>query len=194
MRVVGPNGREVPAQVVGEQDGATKVLFVAKAPSVGYSVYDVERSQSATTSSDLKVTPSSLENHRYRISLNADGDVASIFDKQLKRELLNAPIRLAIKNDTPAQWPAWNMDWTDQQKPPRAYVGGAAQIRVVENGPVRVAVEVTRETEGSKFRQTVRLSTGDAGNRIEFETAQGLICIEHQLDHLARGVFFGLRI
>ncbi|HKN84442.1 MAG TPA: glycoside hydrolase family 38 C-terminal domain-containing protein, partial [Pyrinomonadaceae bacterium] len=100
--------------------------------------------------------------------LNADGDVASIFDKQLNRELLNEPIRLAIKNDTPAQWPAWNMDWTDQQKPPRAYVGGAAQIRVVENGPVRVAVEVARETEGSKFRQTVRLSTGDAGNRIEF--------------------------
>ncbi|HKN84193.1 MAG TPA: hypothetical protein VJW17_12180, partial [Pyrinomonadaceae bacterium] len=85
VRVVGPDGREVSAQVVGEQDGATKVLFVAKAPSVGYSVYDVERSQSATTSSDLKVMPSSLENHRYRISLNADGDVESIFDKQLKR-------------------------------------------------------------------------------------------------------------
>ena len=105
---------------------------------------------------------------RIALTLNADGDVASIFDKQLNRELLNEPIRLAIKNDTPAQWPAWNMDWTDQQKPPRAYVGGAAQIRVVENGPVRVAVEVARETEGSKFRQTVRLSTGDAGNRIEF--------------------------
>ncbi|HJP90385.1 MAG TPA: glycoside hydrolase family 38 C-terminal domain-containing protein [Pyrinomonadaceae bacterium] len=168
VRVVGPEGREVPAQVVGEQDGATKVLFVAKVPSVGYAVYDVQPSQSATASSDLKVTQSSLENHRYRINLNADGDIANIFDKQLNRELLNAPIRLAIKNDTPAQWPAWNMDWADQQKPPRAYVGGAAQIRIVENGPVRVAVEIARETEGSKFQQTVRLSTGDAGNRIEF--------------------------
>src|SRR5262249_12674026 len=72
-----------------------------------------------------------------------------------------------IKNDTPAQWPAWNMDWTDQQRAPRAYVSGPAKIRVVENGPVRVAVEVVRETEGSKFQQTVRLSTGGAGNRIE---------------------------
>jgi alpha-mannosidase len=60
------------------------------------------------------------------------------------------------------------MDWTDQQKPPRAYVGSGAQVRVVENGPARVAVEVARETEGSKFRQTVRLSAGDAGNRVEF--------------------------
>jgi alpha-mannosidase len=162
VRVVGPEGREVPAQVVGD-----KVLFVAKAPSVGYAVYDVQQGQSSVSSS-LKVSESSLENHRYRISLNADGDVASIFDKQLKRELLDAPMRLAIKSDTPAQWPAWNMDWTDQQKPPRAYVGGAAKVRVVESGPVRVAVEIVRETEGSKFQQTVRLSAGDAGNRVEF--------------------------
>jgi alpha-mannosidase len=167
VRVVGPDGREVPAQVIGEEDGATKLLFVAKAPSVGYAVYDVQQGR-AVTSSELKVSNSSLENRRYRVDLNADGDIARIFDKQLNRELLNAPLRLAIKNDTPAQWPAWNMDWTDQQKPPRTWVGGAAQIRVVESGPVRVAVEVVRETEGSKFQQTVRLSAGDAGNRIEF--------------------------
>ncbi len=162
VRVVGPDGREVPAQVVGE-----KVLFVAKASSVGYAVYDVQPGQSSV-SSTLKVSESSLENHRYRITLNADGDVASIFDKQLNHELLDGPMRLAIKGDTPAQWPAWNMDWTDQVKPPRAYVGGTAKVRVVESGPVRVAIEVTRETEGSKFQQTVRLSTGDAGNRVEF--------------------------
>jgi alpha-mannosidase len=167
VRVVGPDGREVPAQVIGEKDGATELLFVAKAPSVGYAVYDVQQGP-AVTSSELKVSSSSLENRRYRLDLNAAGDIARIFDKQLNRELLNAPLRLAIKNDTPAQWPAWNMDWTDQQKPPRTWVGGAAQIRVVESGPVRVAVEVVRETEGSKFQQTVRLSAGDAGNRIEF--------------------------
>jgi len=77
-------------------------------------------------------------------------------------------MRLAIKSDTPAQWPAWNMDWVDQQKPPRTHVGGPAKIRVVETGPARVAIEVVRETEGSEFRQTVRLSNGDAGNRVEF--------------------------
>ena len=41
-------------------------------------------------------------------------------------------------------------------------------MNVIEDGPVRVAVEVVRETEGSKFKQIVRLSAGDAGNRIEF--------------------------
>lgn len=168
VNVVGPDGLPVPAQVVGEKDGAARVLFVAKAPSVGYAVYDVRSAASSSVTSSLKVSETALENHRYRITLNAGGDVASIFDKRLKRELLQAPIRLAIKSDTPAQWPAWNMDWVDQQKTARAHVGDIAQINVVENGPVRVAIEVVRETEGSRFQQTIRLSEGDAGNRVEF--------------------------
>ncbi len=163
VRVVGPDGQNVPAQVIGE-----KLLFLAKAPAVGYAVYDVQPDPTSMAPSTLTVSTTSLENHRYRITLNAEGDVSSLFDKQLNRELLDAPLRLAIKNDTPAQWPAWNMDWTDQQKPPRAYVGGKAQVRVVEEGPARVAVEVVRESEGSKFQQIVRLSAGDAGNRVEF--------------------------
>lgn len=161
--VVGPDGRVVPSQPMGE-----KLLFLARVPAVGYAVYDIQDDSTSAVPSKLTVSTTSLENHRYRITLNAEGDVSSIFDKQLNRELLAAPLRLAIKNDTPAQWPAWNMDWSDQQKPPRAYVGGKAHVRVVEGGPVRVAVEIVRETEGSKFQQIVRLSAGDAGNRVEF--------------------------
>src|ERR1051325_5983101 len=166
--VFGPNGQSVPTQIIGEENGKTKILFQAVATSVGYIVFDARLMPARDAATKLKVTESSLENERYRISLNNDGDVASIFDKELNREILSAPIRLAIKNDTPAQWPAWNMDWTDQQKPPRAYVSGPTKIRVVERGPVRAAIEVVRETEVSKFQQTVRLSTGAGENRIEF--------------------------
>ena len=63
------------------------------------------------------------------------------------------------------------MEFEQEQAPPRSYVGGPAQIRIKENGPVRVSLEVTRETEGSKFVQTVSLSAGDAGNRVEFGNA-----------------------
>jgi alpha-mannosidase len=170
VHVIGPDGHEVPAQVSGYEGGATKLLFLARAPSVGYAVYDVKLGPPDVLRkpSELKATDSSLENQRYRVQLNTDGDVASIFDKKLNRELLEAPLRLAFKNDTPSQWPAWNMDWADQQKPPRAYVSGPAEIHVVENGPARVAIEVRRETEGSRFLQIVSLSAGDAGNRVEF--------------------------
>ena len=163
VRVFDPEGHEVPAQL---ENG--KVLFLAKVPSVGYSVYDVRRAQTPASAAGLKVSDTMLENARYRVSIGADGDVTSIMDKSLNKDLLAGPVRLAISNDSPKQWPAWNMDFDQEQAAPRTYVGGAAKIRVVENGPVRVAVEVSREAEGSKFVQTVRLSAGDAGNRVEF--------------------------
>ena len=40
----------------------------------------------------------------------------------LNKELLSAPIRLAISNDEPKVYPAWNMDFDQEQAPPRAYV------------------------------------------------------------------------
>lgn len=168
FQVFGPDGRQVPTQVLTDKNGARRILFLARVPSVGYSVYDVRPVPIQSIQSTLKVSESGLENARYKVEVNGDGDVSSIIDKKLNKELLRAPIRLAIKGDTPRQWPAWNIDWADQQKPPRAYVAGPATIRITERGPVRVALEVTRETEGSKFVQTIRLSAGDAGNRIEF--------------------------
>ncbi len=186
VRVFAPDGAETPAQLEGD-----KVLFVARVPSVGYAVYDVRPSdipgaqstqristavsgagiKTATGPSLLKVSESSMENQRYLVKLNQNGDVSSVFDKELNKELLSAPIQLAISTDTPQQWPAWNMDFDQEQAAPRAIVGGPAQIRIKENGPVRVSIEVTREAENSKFVQTVSLSAGDAGNRVEFANA-----------------------
>ncbi len=165
VRVVGPNGKEFPSQI---SNG--KVLFLAQVPSVGYAVYDVQPA-TARAASTLKVSENTLENEFYRLRLNSDGDVASIFDKSAGRELLSAPARLAISYDNPEHWPAWNMDWDQEQAAPKAYVSGPAKVRIVEDGPARVAVEVSRQTAGSKFVQTIRLSAGDAGKRVEFANA-----------------------
>jgi alpha-mannosidase len=138
---------------------------------VGYAAYDVAPAEASNSGSELKVTASSLENVRYRVQLNEGGDVSSIYDKSLRRELLAASVRLAISTDVPRQYPAWNMEFDQEQAAPRAYVGGPAKIRIKENGPVRVSLEVTRETEKSTFVQTISLSAGDAGNRVEFGNA-----------------------
>ncbi len=192
--VTGPDGKQVPAQleeISAARGPATspllhstmKILFLAKVPSLGFAVYHVgfpivvhsaaaaESSRAglrSNSASQLKITDSSLENARYRIQVNSDGDVTSIFDKQLNRELFSFPARLAFQTEKPSQWPAWNMDWSDQSKPPRSYVGGPAKITIAERGPVRVALRIEREAEGSKFVQTIRLSAGDSGNRVEF--------------------------
>jgi len=162
--VTGPDGKAVPAQISND-----KVVFVAKAPSVGYAIYDVQPGSGPGDQDRMKVSVNSLENQYYRVKLNSDGDVASIFDKSLDKELLSAPARLAISYDNPEHWPAWNMDWDQEQAAPKAYAGGPAKIRVVERGPARVAVEVSREAAGSKFVQTISLATGDAGRRVEFK-------------------------
>jgi alpha-mannosidase len=164
VRVTSPDGKEVPAQISGN-----KILFPASLPSVAYAVYDVEPVDSASAPiSALHVSKDGMENEYYRVKLNADGDVSSIFDKTVNKELLAAPARLAISYDNPQLWPAWNMDWEQEQAAPKSYVSGPATIKVVEDGPVRVGIEIARETAGSRFVQTIRLSAGDAGKRVEF--------------------------
>ncbi len=171
LRVIGPNGKETPSQICGEDHGRTKILFLAAMPATGYAVFDVRSVDNARPEPALRVSESTLENAHYRVRIDENGDVASIFDKALGKEILSAPARLAFQYEKPSQWPAWNMDWEDQSKPPRAYVQGPAHIRITEKGPVRVAIEITREAEGSRFIQTVRLANGDAGKRIEFANA-----------------------
>jgi len=164
VSVIAPDGKEIPAQISGG-----KVIFLASVPSVGYAVYDVApASKTTASSSSLRVSKQEIENEYYHVTLNQDGDVASIIDKQNGKELLSAPARLAISYDNPAHWPAWNMDWEQEQAQPTAFVSGPAQIRVVEDGPVRAAIEVSRETAGSRFIQTISLSAGDAGKHVEF--------------------------
>lgn len=166
VRVFNPQGREVPAQW---EHG--KAIFLASVSSVGYAVYDIVPSLMAAPAGSLKATSSSIENERYRVSLDDHGDVAAIYDKTLRRELLSGPMRLAISTDVPSSYPAWNMDFPQEQAAPRAYVGGTPKIRIKEQGPARVSLEVTRTTENSVFVQTVSLAAGDAGNRVEFQNS-----------------------
>jgi len=163
VRVLSPAGAPVPAQL--DADGA--VVFLAAVPATGYAVYSIAPAASASASG-LKVTERSLENSRYRVTLNDDGDVASIFDKHIGKELLAAPMRLSFQSEAPSVWPAWNMDWNDQKAPPRAYVAGPAQISILENGPARATLQIIRDGEGSHFVQTVSLASGTAGDRVEF--------------------------
>lgn len=166
LTAVDAEGRPVPTQITTGVDGLRRVLFLAKAPAVGFAVYGLREGRSEARAG-LKVAERRLEGERYRVVINEAGDIASLFDKEAGRELLAGPASLAFQQEKPSRWPAWNMDWADRQKAPRAFVGGPAGIRVTERGPVRVAIEVAREAEGSRFVQSIRLSAGAAGDRVE---------------------------
>jgi alpha-mannosidase len=168
IEIVGPDGNIVPSQIISHQDNILKILFIADMPSVGYAMYEVRETKSSKkVESDVSITGNMLENKLYKVVINTSGDIESIYDKQAKKELLAEPARLAFIHEKPADWPAWNMDWKDQQKPPVGYVDGSAEIKIVESGPVRVCIEVSRKSKGSTIKQYISLNSGDAGGIIE---------------------------
>ncbi len=167
VRVTGPDGHEVPAQVESASGGSAHVVFVARVAPLSFSTFKVRPASAPPSSGELKVGREGLENARYRVRLDASGDVASVFDKALGRELLASPLRLQLIDDRPRRWPAWEIEYDALSAPPREVVGGPATVRTVEDGPARVAIEVVRQAAGSTFTQRIRLAAGGGGDRLE---------------------------
>ena len=169
IAVINPDGKEVPAQILSKTKTTLKILFLAGAPSFGLACFDI---QPAKKQSDVKTTLSTgqnfLENEFYKVVINPAGDVTSIIDKKLNKELLSAPLRLAFLKEHPEKWPAWNMDWNDRKNPPSGFVEGPANISLIESGPVRATFKIERAARNSFFVEYLRLSAGEAGKRIEF--------------------------
>lgn len=173
VAVIGPDGEICPSQILSRSADTIRILFLARVPPVSWSVFDVRPliRDPAPVDSELRVSQNELENEHYRVHIDDNGDVAGIVDKQAgSRELLAGPARLVFTHERPRNWPAWNMDWVDRQRPPVDVLSGPAKARVVERGPVRVAVEVERAGRDSAIVQRICLTRGDAGRRIEFHT------------------------
>jgi alpha-mannosidase len=168
IRVVdGHTKREVPVQILAQDGNQARILFLADVPSIGFKVFEVRSGTlQQTANSSLKVTESSLENSRYAVKLDVNGDLSSVFDKEVGRELLRAPVRLEMRNDPSPDKPAWRILWDTVKSEPREYVT-APVVRVVEHGPVRVAVEITRKAAGSTIVQRVMLAM--EGDRVDVE-------------------------
>lgn len=177
--VIGPDGKKVPSQILKKEGHQIKFIFQAKVPSVGFAVFDVRPVSGVESQTALKVTDHSLENEFYKVEINAKGDIASIVDKTTKKELLTKPAGLDFLSEKSFVWPAWNMLWEERQKPPVAHLDSAVTMRIVENGPLRVAVEVKRKGLNSEIIQILSLAAGQAGKRLE---------IENQIDWQSKGV------
>lgn len=162
VKVFDPENKEIPVQITQTSKDRVKIVFLSSVPSLGLVCYDV---QPADKPGDYKTTLSSgkniLDNEFYKVTINENGDISSIIDKKLGKEILSAPARLEFLNEHPAYWPAWNMDWSDRQKPPIDYVKGPAKITLIENGPVRATFRIERNARNSNFIQFLSLAAGE---------------------------------
>ena len=172
-------GKALPTQLTTGWDGKRRVLFQAKLPPVGAAVYALhEGKPPKVRGGELRVGKRLLENDRYRVTIDKNGDISRIFDKRIGEELLEKPAQLEFIANFPDRKPAWRIYWKDIKEPPRSVAGNPVHVRVVEEGPLRIAIEVLRENEGSKIAQRIRLSAGQDGSRVE---------VANHLDWKSRG-------
>lgn len=167
IKVVDKAGVTVPSQIIATNGGKLTFIFLAKLPSAGLAVYDVVESNEKAATSDLTVRDQTLENNFFKVRIDANGDIASIYDKTAMREVLSQPASLQFLKEAPSEWPAWNMDWKDRQNPPIDYLNKDVTVKIVEQGPVRVALEITKKGLNSEINQIISLSAGAAGKRID---------------------------
>jgi alpha-mannosidase len=152
VKVVDKNGNVVNSQIISSTGNKLTVIFLAKLPSAGMAVYDVRESNEAPATTTMAVTNQTLENSYFKVKIDANGDIASIYDKTALKEVLSKPASLQFQHEFPTQWPSWNMDWNDRKNPPIDFMNKDVTVKVVEQGPVRVALEITKKGHQSCSR------------------------------------------
>ncbi len=172
VRVFDGHNNEIPAQI-SMMDGKKVVKFVAKTSPVSCTVFDVRESEvPSPLACKISVKENVLENQRYIVTIDQNGDISSIIDKANDNfELLKSPIQLEIGPDSSSVWPSWELVWTDSLKTPEV-VGGEPEMEIVDNGPAVVAIKVKRMHGASAFEQVISLWDGgqrvDVANRVDW--------------------------
>ena len=110
-----------------------------------------------------------LEDAVYCLRFAANGEIDSIVDKRIGRELLREGQRgnrLVVYEDRPHNHEAWDInDYYVEKSWP---VDGLASFRLVEDGPLLRSVEIRRDCLDSTLVQRVRLNA--AHGQIDFDT------------------------
>lgn len=167
ISVYGPSGKPVPAQLISYKDNMAVIIFAASVQPVSYSVYEVREGMSKQEKS-LKASKGGLENNIYKITLDENGDIASLVDKRNGKELVEKgkSIRLALfEKNVSTRWPAWEILKTTIDETPVSLINNV-KISVEENGPLRITLKITRNHGTSTFVQYISLTEGAADDCI----------------------------
>jgi len=168
VAVYSPSGEKINAQLISYKEGLATVAFAATVAPMSFSVFDV-RIGNSSKSKNLKVTENTIENNYYVITLNNVGDIASIYDKKAKKELVDAqhPIRLALFTENESfNWPAWEIHKITMDREP---VSISENVKISKGiiGEAMATLVVEKTYGNSKFKQTIRLTDGATDDRID---------------------------
>ncbi|MGD0740587.1 MAG: glycoside hydrolase family 38 C-terminal domain-containing protein [Terracidiphilus sp.] len=165
VAVLDAHGAVLPSQILSA-DAQTHTFHllveVRDLPPMGYEVLRVVPGK-RTFVSDLKVDGTTLENANLRVVVDPKtGCITSLYDKKAGFEALapgSCGNQLQAFKDLPKAYDAWNIDPGTLDQPP-ALLTQIDAVEVVEKGPMRGIIRVTRHWQGSKFAQEIILSAG----------------------------------
>ena len=165
VSVLDTNGKVLPSKVLSRESKTNIYHLLVEArnvPSMGYKVLHVVGGE-RPFASDLKATGTTIENAALRVKIDpATGCITSLFDKKANFETLAAGAcgnELQAFKDTPKDYDAWNIDPGTLDQPP-TLLTKADSVQLVEHGPMRAVVRITRNWQSSKFVQDITLDAG----------------------------------
>lgn len=162
------DGKLLLSQTTGPNEQKKLLLEVDSIPSLGYRAFPImPLSQEAVERLEITVTSTLLENRFYRLTLNSQGQIPSLFDKLNQREVLTAPGNLLqIFEDRSMAGEAWDMDIFYQDK--MRQVDNLIEAVVEETGPLRGVLRLTWQFAQTTIYQ--RLTIYRNSPRIDFRT------------------------
>ena len=164
-QVYDPHGRRVKTQL----SSTGQLLFEATVPATGMSVYSLSAT-SRRSPQQLRNTPC-IENSVYRLQVDEHGDIVSLFDKRVGKELVadGRRIRLVILDDcTSEAWPAWEIHKRTLDKAPLP-IHQDVKVQLVEQGAVRQTLRITKRYGNTDICQYVHLYEGALADQVDIE-------------------------
>jgi alpha-mannosidase len=165
VSVLDGSGAALPSEVLSKNAATHTFHLLVDArdvPSMGYEVLHVVPGKHLFTS-DIRVSGTTLENAALRVVVDPKtGCITSLYDKRSGFESLVAGScgnELQAFKDTPKRYDAWNIDPGTLDQAPDLLTH-ADSVEVVEQGPTRGVVRVTRTWHNSKFVQEIVLYAG----------------------------------
>lgn len=158
------DGLPAPSQITA--DGSV-LVHVDSIPSMGYKAFALV--DATPEENTLRVENNLLENQYYRIVLNEQGQITSLFDKEYNREILadgQFANQLIAFEDKPLRFDAWDIDLFYQEKP--YPVTHLIETTVEEIGVLRGTLKLVWRFYDSLITQ--RLSIYAHSRQIDFRT------------------------
>lgn len=148
-----------------------KLIFYANdLPAKGYKSFKTIKASVQQNNSELVYhNGCEIQNDFFELNINNEGNITTLYDKRNKRQVVKPDTSgnlLQVFEDKPMDFDAWNLDIYYKDK--SWEVNDVTEIKLIENGPVRTAIQIKKKYCDSTIVQIIYLYAQI--DRIDFKT------------------------